>query len=160
MNQDLSELIAALGVAALAAAGLVHALGFPRSSAYLPVAVTGLALTLAIIWAGQSVRHMRRRTRMVDVDPMHLRRLALMVGAALLYVAAVGAVGFFTASALFVVITALVLGMRRLRTILATAACFTLALYLVFVVLLDRPLPPERLFGIIAGASWISSTRS
>lgn len=152
VNRDFLELIAALGVAVLSAAGLTHALGFPKASAYLPVGVTGLAFVLALIWAGQAVWNMRRRTRTVEADPAHLRRLAVMAGASLVYVAAVAAVGFFTATALFVVLTAIALGMRRLPAILVTAACFTLGLYLVFVVLLQRPLPPERLFGLIGGA--------
>ncbi len=51
----LVELAVALVVLALAGAGLVDAVGFPRASAYLPTAVLGLTCVLSLVWAAQSV---------------------------------------------------------------------------------------------------------
>ena len=71
-----------------------------------------------------------------------------MFGGLLIFVAyllVVDHIGYFTATALLVVAMASFAGYKNWIALIATAAGFCLFVYLVFVVLFDRPLPHEFL---------------
>jgi putative tricarboxylic transport membrane protein len=143
LNREIIEAGIALAVAGLAAVGLVHSLGFPRQSAYLPVAVTGLACVLSLAWAVQALRRKPRQSLGIERD--HVRRFAIMVGTGTAYAIMVGGIGFFTATLLFIPLTGWTLGLRRPIPLLVAAGTFTFGIYLIFGLLLQRPLPRERL---------------
>lgn len=63
------------------------------------------------------------------------------------YVASVGYLGFFTASAVYMPAIAFLLGLRKHLLNLAVTAVFLALTYLVFVVLFSRPLPRELFWG-------------
>lgn len=67
--------------------------------------------------------------------------LAITLGLAVVYIAAVEVIGYFAATALFVPGLALALGLRRKRLLALTTVGFVVAVYLVFVVVFGRPLP-------------------
>lgn len=69
------------------------------------------------------------------------------VGMSAVYVASVGIVGFFTATAMYMPIVAWLLGLRRIVHSIVVTAVFLIATYIVFVVLFARPMPREILWG-------------
>ena len=147
----LVELAVALVVLALAGAGLVDATGFPRASAYLPTAVLGLTCALSLAWAAQSVVAIRRERPSLALDPAEMRRLVTLAVLSLLYALAMEEIGFFTATVLFLPVAAFALGYRNWLGILLATAVFVAVLYGVFGLLLQTPLPDERIFEILGG---------
>lgn len=145
------ELVVALVVTALAALGLVDALGFPRASAYLPTAVLGLTCALGLAWAAQSVMAMRRERPTLRLDPAETRRLLTLAALSLLYVLGIVEIGFFTATILFIPLAGLLLGYRNARGLVISTAAFALLLYAVFGLLLRTPLPPELVLQLVGG---------
>lgn len=145
------ELVIALVVLALAAAGIAQAIGFPVASAYLPVAVLGLACVLSFTWAVQSVQAIRREPPSFRLDPAETRRLLTLAGLSLLYAFAIVAIGFFTATLIFIPLAAFLLGYRSVRGLAIATAAFALLLYSVFGLLLRTPLPPELILRLVGG---------
>jgi putative tricarboxylic transport membrane protein len=147
------ELAVALVVLALAALGLVDALGFPRASAYLPVAVLGLTCFLSLAWAVQSVLAIRREPPTLRLDPAETRRLLTLAALSLLYAVGIVEVGFFTSTIIFIPLSGLLLGYRDARGLAIATVAFTALLYAVFGLLLRTPLPPELVLTLIGGES-------
>ncbi len=145
------ELVIALVVLALAAAGIVQATEFPVASAYLPFAVLGLACALSLAWAVQSVLAIRREPPSFRLDPAETRRLLTLAGLSLIYALAIVEIGFFTATFIFIPLTAFLLGYRSVRGIAIATAAFALLLYAVFGLLLRTPLPPELILRLAGG---------
>lgn len=146
------ELVVALVVVALAAAGIAEATEFPVASAYLPFAVLGLACGLGLAWAVQSVLAIRREPPSFRLDPAETRRLLTLAGLALLYAFAIVTIGFFTATFIFIPLAAFLLGYRSVRGLAIATAAFALLLYAVFGLLLRTPLPPELILRLGGGA--------
>lgn len=71
----------------------------------------------------------------------------VFLGASLAYAVAVSFFGYFTSTVVFVPAVALLLGLRRPVIIAATTVVFTGFVYLAFVTLFKRPLPPEFFAG-------------
>lgn len=147
------ELVIALVLLVLAGLGLAEATGFPRASAYLPVAVLGLTCALSLAWAVQSVLAIRRESPTLHLDAAETRRLLTLAALSLLYALAIVEVGFFTSTILFVPLAGLLLGYRKVRGLAIATVAFTALLYSVFGLLLRTPLPPERLLQLFGGES-------
>lgn len=145
------ELVAAMAVMALSALGLLEATGFPRASAYLPVAVLGLSCALGFAWTVQSVLAIRREPPTFRVEPAEARRLVTLAVLSLIYALGVEHVGFFTATVLFLPIAGLALGYRNARGLALATLAFIALLYGVFGLLLRTPLPPELILELIRG---------
>lgn len=144
MNRDVVELVSALAVGLVFAAGLVVAMGYRGHSAYLPVASTGLATLLCVIWALQSVRAMMAApSKQFGVSAGELGRFAQIVLMAAAYVLVTTWAGFFTATFIMVPGMAFVLGYRHPRMAFLVTAIFAAVLYGVFRLLLSIPLPRE-----------------
>ena len=75
------------------------------------------------------------------------RAFALFVFSSTVYVASVSALGFFTASAIYMPVVAYLLGLRRNLMNLVVTLIFLLAAYFVFVIVFARPLPREIFWG-------------
>lgn len=113
--------------------------GLPWESRGFPAALLiGIAaLALAIL-----IRDARRRgpDERFFVHPGRFAgALALMAA----YLAALPLVGFFTASGALALLMPPLLGYRRWRVLALTVAVFLAAVWLVFVVIFQRPLPRE-----------------
>ena len=132
MRRATLEMIVALGLMCLCIVGTVEAAGFPQESAYLPTAVFAAASVLSLVWAGQSFATRLRGGGFLIIEPLELRRLAL-----------IATLGFFTSFALLVPGIAWAIGYRRPRGLAVGTAIFTGVLYVVFVLVLNRPLPVE-----------------
>ncbi|WP_171054688.1 tripartite tricarboxylate transporter TctB family protein [Roseovarius arcticus] len=136
-RQDLvlGALFAVLGIsAALKAAEYSGATGtYPM--------ILGLVMTaLGVIVAGKAWLRGRSTARPLTE---HKGRAALTVALAAVYIALVPLLGFYTASALVVIVLPAVLGFRQPFYLALAALIFTLVVWAVFSVLLEKPLPDE-----------------
>ena len=141
--------VASLGVI-LSALGILHAMNFPRESAYLPTAVLSLLMLLLIVWAVKAVVSLRRDSAgVLEFRKAEIRRSALLVTATIVLIGAAPKLGFATSFLFFVPITGYLLGYLRWKVLFLTGAVFASLIYLVFMVLLGRPLPTELFMRLI-----------
>lgn len=138
------------GVASLGAVvsvfGIVHAMAFPHISAYLPTAVLSLLMLLCVVWAIKSLVALRRtRAERLQFRKDEVRRFAVLVVATLVLISVAPLLGFATSFLVFIPVTGYLLGYRKWQGLLLTSVVFTSLVYLVFLALLNRPLPPELL---------------
>lgn len=71
----------------------------------------------------------------------------LFVGASAAYVASIGVVGFFTATAVYMPFIAWLLGLRKIVQSVFITTVFLIAIYVVFVLIFERPMPREIFWG-------------
>lgn len=122
------------------------ALSYKGASGTYPM-VLGLLLTLlGATVAIKALRQPTDRPRTVIEAPAKLITAALI---STIYVALVMPLGFYTASFLLVLAMPLALGFRRVVYALTVAAVFMSLVYLVFSVLLEKPLPRELILSVI-----------
>ena len=153
MRRATLEMLVALGLAGACVVGAVEAASFPRESAYLPTALLVAGAVLSLIWAVQSLAARMRADEAavvrVALPAAEARRLAIIGVGVPGLVLAIQVLGFFTAFALVVPALAYALGYRSLRGLAVGVALFIGLLYLAFVVILERPLPPEIWRGLL-----------
>ncbi len=150
MPKGVIELFAALVVTIVAAAGIYEASAYRGASSYMPVAVTGLATALGIVWMAQSAIALARGTSgTLNLPAAVLVRFLVIVGIAAAYVFAMGHFGYFTATVVMVPLLAFAIGYRNLLVIALTTVGFCVVLYGVFRLLLSVPLPQEAILGLI-----------
>lgn len=152
-SMALNDLVTGVILFVGAALVLAHVQTFPDQAARLPemvlifmMACAGL-LTLTAARRLRLERGMPRKSIFLDA-----RRFAISVAAMGLYILGIQYLGFYTSTVLFMPAAAYVLGARGKVMVPMTTACFLLFVFLVFDLLLQRPLPPEiwsdpRLFG-------------
>lgn len=153
VSGSLSRSNAEIAVAAIlvaAAAGLFWtASGYPRESAVYPQVLAGLLAAFGLAMAARElVRRLHGRPaggRFV----VHAGRLVIALAAVLVYVGAIAAIGFLIPSLVFGTALPLAAGYRRLWVSATTTVIALAFILLVFVVLLERPLPPDVLSGLI-----------
>lgn len=144
MRQASVELGIALVGAALSLIGVVHAMGFPRDSAYLPTAVLSLLTLLLVVWAAKAfVLTRQQRTEKFRFKKDEAQRFVVLVIASIILIAISPWLGFATSFLIFVPLTGFLLGYRKRKGLALTAVVFILLIYLIFEVLLSRPLPTE-----------------
>ncbi|WP_234260422.1 tripartite tricarboxylate transporter TctB family protein [Halomonas sp. MCCC 1A11062] len=129
---------------------------FFADAAYVPIGAGALmgAFSLPLIWRGvRSVstgahRTQAHRTQAHSVPALvdHPARFATTLGCCLVYYAALPIVGFYTTSALFISLLAVLLGERRPAVVAGITLGFITLLYALFAVVLKRPLPVEFFF--------------
>lgn len=100
----------------------------------LAIAVVGALISLRATLARHSV------SRELVQQPLHF---ALACVACIAYVALVVPLGFYTASALLMLFLPLVLGFRKPLYLILLAAGFIALVYIVFSIVLEKPLPAE-----------------
>lgn len=129
-----------------------------RDRPYTWFAVGGLILCAALLFARRAGATATESTSESDVDTEEdaasavapatrsasrrgaLRALVIAV-TLVVYVAAWSLIGFWICTVVFTVLALLVLGERRLRTLVAVPVVLTFGMYLLFVGLLPLPLP-------------------
>lgn len=134
---------------------------FFADAAYVPIGAGALmgAFSLPLIWRGvKSILAARamtdstkashtqaHRTQAHAVPALvdHPARFATTLGCCLVYYAAMPIVGFYTTSALFISLLAVLLGERRPAVVAGITLGFITLLYALFAVVLKRPLPVE-----------------
>lgn len=141
----LGAIFVALGLAAA-----YGATAYSGASGNYPM-VLGLLLALTgLIVAVRAIRSQANAERVLIDAPGKLYT-AIAVGVA--YVALVVPLGFYTASFLLMLVLPLALGFGRLVYALVVGAIFTGLVYLVFSVLLERPLPRELIFSVLGSGA-------
>lgn len=75
-------------------------------------------------------------------------KMVIAVAAGVIYVALVVPLGFYTSSFVLMVLLPLALGFRRAVYALVVAAVFISVVYVVFTVLLEKPLPREAFLSL------------
>lgn len=126
---------AALGIATASIAS-----GYPGASGLYPAALGGALAVLGFANVVKAARASSNVKRSLADNPT---ALAVTVVAASAYLVLVPVIGFFTSSALLVLILPVALGLRRPVLLVSTAVIFVLIVYVLFTLVLERPLPPE-----------------
>lgn len=147
--------IATGGVFLAVSAGLlVSSSSLPAGAAMLPhAALWALSLlSVALLVRGVRARWIAASADADgDVQPFmeNPGRLLLGILAMALYIAGIEIVGFYISTAIFIPVTALVLGARNRLSIFMAGAGFLLFCYAVFSVLFERVLPEGLLFALL-----------
>tara|TARA_R110002110_G_scaffold138271_6_gene323927 strand:+ start:9286 stop:9795 length:510 start_codon:yes stop_codon:yes gene_type:complete len=147
--------IATGGVFLAVSAGLlVSSSSLPAGAAMLPhAALWALSLlSVALLVRGVRARWIAASADADgDVQPFmeNPGRLLLGILAMALYIAGIEIVGFYISTAIFIPVTALVLGARNRLSIFMAGAGFLLFCYAVFSVLFERVLPEGLLFAVL-----------
>mgnify|MGYP003149103657 FL=1 len=133
---------------------LVSSSSLPAGAAMLPHAALWALCLLSVALMIRGIR-----TRWVagtaddagEVQPFmeNPGRLLLGIVAMALYIAGIEIVGFYISTALFIPVTAFVLGARNKMSIFMAGAGFVLFCYAVFSVLFERVLPEGLLFTVL-----------
>lgn len=138
------ELVVATLASVISVIGVFHASGFPRASAYLPTAVLIIMTALLVLWAAQAFIQLRRnQSYTISLDKGETRRFFLITFSSAALIAVVSVLGFLTSFLLFIPLAGYILGYRHWKPLLLATVVFTIIVFLIFRVLLDRPLPPE-----------------
>ncbi len=136
----LGAIFLALGLAAAWGAG-----AYSGASGNYPMV---LGLLLALTGAVVSIRALRFEEPAERVLIDAPKKLYTAIAVAVIYVALVVPLGFYTASLLLMLALPFALGFRRHIYALTVGAVFTLIVYLVFSVFLERPLPREAILSL------------
>ena len=124
---------------------------FGAAAAYLGMDYRGasggypatLGVILAILGLVMILRAIQRdsgETRIIAEAP---GRVLIAIGITACYLALVPLLGFYTAGLILMVAMPFALGMRRPIFSLGAAVCFIAFVWLIFAVLIEKPLPPE-----------------
>lgn len=142
------ERIGALVVFLLCAAAWSQLGAMRAEAALFPKLILGLSFPLTLAWMGSTFlpgfggrgkAEGRSATPFMD-NP---RNLVLFVLCLTAYVGLIDFIGYFTATGLFMVAACLVLDFRRPWMIAAATTGFLGFMYVVFIIIFQRPLPLE-----------------
>ncbi|WP_281967306.1 tripartite tricarboxylate transporter TctB family protein [Roseovarius nanhaiticus] len=131
----LGAVFAALGIFAA-----VKAAEYSGATGLYPMILGLVMAALGALVAGKAWLRDRNNARPLTE---HTGRAALTVVLGAVYIALVPLLGFYTASALAVVFLPAALGFRQPVYLALAALIFTLVVWAVFSVLLEKPLPDE-----------------
>ncbi|MEQ8710339.1 MAG: tripartite tricarboxylate transporter TctB family protein [Rhodospirillales bacterium] len=139
---------------AVSAGLLVSSSSLPAGAAMLPHAALW---ALSLLSVALMIRGIRARWMTASADDgeevqpfmENPRRLLLGILAMALYIVGIETVGFYISTALFIPLTAFVLGARNRLAIGMAGAGFVLFCYAVFSVLFERVLPEGLLFSVL-----------
>lgn len=138
------ELAVAIPAAILSVLGALHASSFPKQTAYLPSAVLSIMSLLLVLWAFQSMMLLRRnQSSKLVLERGKTKRFLLLILSTGALIALAPALGFVTSFFIFIPLSGFILGYKHWKPLLAAGIIFSLLIYLIFKVLLGRPLPPE-----------------
>ena len=150
MKTCVIELAAAGVFAGLFVRLFLEAMGYSGQSAYMPLAATGIGVTVCGFWALESGRRLvAGQAEHFDVSLSDSLRFALILAAGSIYVVGFTVLGALTATAIMVPTVAWALGYRRFKVIALTTLGLTLTLWVVFRLLLAIPLPREAPLGLL-----------
>lgn len=130
---------------------LTQARMLPAGAAFLPSIALAAIMFLSAIMIWRGIRRMRAGMPGGGSKPFISSPARLLTGivAMGLYIAAIEMVGFYPSTALFVPLTAYVLGARNPVTLATAAVGFVLFAYVVFDLLFERVMPQGLLFTTI-----------
>lgn len=132
--------IVCLGVLALSVFAWIEAQNYPQEARVFPqIILIGMFAMNAVILAKSFVAPAAEDGPFIQ-NPRNFAVILVGVG---LYILGLGQLGFFTATALYMLVFSFLIGYRHIPQLLAVTAAFVAFLWVVFVWLFKRPLPPE-----------------
>ncbi|AWB32837.1 tripartite tricarboxylate transporter TctB family protein [Orrella marina] len=141
------ELGAATLVAVLSLYGLLTVWNYPDGSRIMPVGVMILSTVLSLIWIVQLMMSGKLKTDPApEIDVAEVKRVCTILLSLPVLILGVAKLGFFTTFVLMIPVITWLLGYRNWRGIATGTVIFSGGLYLIFKVVLNRPLPAEIWF--------------
>lgn len=105
-----------------------------------PIVLSLIMAFIGLIIASRGIKNAHDEPRVLIDAPLNL---ALAVAACALYVAMITVLGFYTASVLLLLILPVLLGFRRIVYLGLTVIIFMSVVWVLFTVVLEKPLPAE-----------------
>ena len=149
MTYQSRDRIASAVVLLLTVGGFVHISSLPPGAAMFPTMVLGLAALLSSLWLISTFLPRKAPATADGETPAtkpfmdNPKNLGIFIALIVAYLTLIDIIGYFTSTALFIVVTALALGFRRTRYLAIGVVLFVAFVYFVFVTLFNRPLPVE-----------------
>ncbi len=145
MTTNTQERAMAMGIIAAALFLIYVSMDFPMESRVFPIAVLGLMAVLATVLFLRSFIGSQPEKKSQEPVPFFIHRNRFFASLACItgYIVLLPLLGYFTTSAIFFVAMTWVLGFRKYKTTFLTILIFLGFVYVVFVLLFERPVPPE-----------------
>jgi hypothetical protein len=137
------DVVLGLVLAALGGFAAHEATGYRGASGSYPLVLGAVLAVLGLALVARALRQSGNRARPLAVHAVRLIGTAVM---AAIYLALIPALGFYTASAVAVAAMPAALGLRRPALLGLGAIIFIGTVWLVFTLVLNKPLPPEIWF--------------
>ena len=116
----------------------------PDEAAFFPRLIIGLAFLLILAWGGTTFfKRAQSLAESESGDSSNLRNLLVFILCLVGYILMIDVLGYFTSTALFILTASFALGFRRPAVVAATMVSFIAFIYVVFVIIFQRPLPIE-----------------
>ena len=149
MTYQARDRTASIVVLLLTFGGFIHVSHLPSGAAMFPMMVLGLAALLSGFWLVSTFLP-RKAVVTADGEPPETKpfmenpkNLGIFIALIAAYLTLIDIIGYFTSTALFIVVSALALGFRRARYLAIGVVLFVAFVYFIFVTLFNRPLPIE-----------------
>lgn len=113
---------------------------YSGASGLYPLVLGLIMLALGVIIVVRALRRTEHRARELITAPINL---VLTIGVFTVYVALIIPVGFYTASLILILLLPVVLGFRRPLYLGIMAILFVCLLFVLFSLVLEKPLPAE-----------------
>lgn len=119
-----------------------HSTSFPREAATFPLLVLGILGGFSVLLLVQSfLPRLREVSKRPFIDEPQTVIVGITVTAA--YFFFIPIIGYFTTNLIYVALLSRLLGFKNNVTSIAISVGYALFAYIVFVLLFNRPLPPE-----------------
>lgn len=139
------EIALSIIVILLSAWGYHEASSFTLGADMFPKLILGSLIFLAVLQLVSAVRS-QPKSSATPAGRVNVTRVIGVAALCVVYVASISFIGYFIATAAFSVAAMLLMGQKRLRTIALSTVIVTLAMFLVFGLLLYVPVPRGQLF--------------
>jgi hypothetical protein len=144
-SRSLAEIVFATTLVVVALAVIATASGYPRESATYPI-VIGVGIAVLGLWIGlREILKRRRADALPGTFAENGPRLIIGLAALVIYFAAVSLIGFILPSLALGVLLPAAVGFRGWSLSATVAAISVLTILLIFVLALERPIPPDIL---------------
>lgn len=144
MPRYVGEIITAAAISLIAAFFLWHSASLPAGGGMFPQFAMGSTILLAFYWAVTALVRRRQPDRSETIDFRltydNLKPLIAVI-ATITYVVLIFVIGFFVATALYILAVSVILGVRNWRLIGLTLIVVMPLIYLFFVTFLGARLP-------------------
>lgn len=149
-SRSLAEIVFALALVAVAFAVIATASSYPAESAAHPVAIAAGIAVLGLWIAAREILRRRRGQPAPGAFAHHAPRLAVAVAALVAYFAAIGLIGFILPSLALCILLPAAAGFRRWGLAALVGIVCVVAILLIFVYALGRPIPDDLLSPLLA----------
>ena len=124
---------------------------YPLESRIFPIGVLGLMAVLSVVVIIRTFFRQPADDESSEEEPaektqtffIHRNRFLAAFGCILGYIILLPILGYFTSSAIFFIVLTLSLGYRHWKLLFLTVGLFLGFVYIVFIKLFERPIPPE-----------------